>query len=103
MYTSLSTPPPQYSQNFQVPEIIVEQNPQKDGEEKDGEKEPAAAVLATETAVRGKKDIIASSEKSVVERKTAQKNNNGKMLLMLLQVNLTHQQARAALLSHVSK
>ena len=58
MYASLLPPPPQ-SQNFQFPEIIVEQNPQKDGEEKDGEKEPAAAVLATETAVRGKKILRA--------------------------------------------
>ena len=58
MYASLLPPSPQ-SQNFQFPEIIVEQNPQKDGEEKDGEKEPAAAVLATETAVRGKKILRA--------------------------------------------
>ena len=55
MYASLLPPPPQYSQNFRFPEILVEQNPQKDGEEKDGEKEPAAAVLATETAVREKR------------------------------------------------
>ena len=69
MYTSLSTPPPQYSQNFKFPEIIVEQNPQKDGEEKDGEKEPAAAVLATETAVRGKKILLRAVKSQLLKGK----------------------------------
>ena len=68
MYASLLPPPPQ-SQNFQFPEIIVEQNAQKDGEEKDGEKEPAAAVLATETAVRGKKILLRAVKSQLLKGK----------------------------------